>query len=308
MTTMSATSVAIRPDVTASRAAPLLSIDAAAFRAGFDQAPFRIQHRLTDHPLFALERLIQLATQLPPASVEYNAGSVPIGVDPAKTPMNGLSVNETLERIATCKSWMALKNVEQVPEYQALLDACLAEVRVHSEPLDPGMEETEGFIFVTSPKSVTPFHIDPEHNFLLQIRGTKFFHIWPRDDRSILTDEQLEGFYMGAHRNIDYKDEFAAKGQCFELKPGDGLHGPVTCPHWVQNGDEVSVSFSVTFRTPRSHKRGQVYMMNARMRSWGWKPRPHGSAFDGLKCLSWRIISKIDRFLGRNAAGGKKSY
>lgn len=308
MTTLSATRASIAANGGVQPAGSLLKIDDAAFRAGFDNAPFRIQHRLTDHPSFALERLIELAKQLPPTSVEYNAGTVPIGVDPARTPLNGLSVEDTLERIATCKSWMALKNVEQVPEYRALLDACLAEVRVHSEAIDPGMEEAEGFIFVTSPKSVTPFHIDPEHNFLLQIRGTKFFYIWPRDDRSILSEEQLEDFYMGAHRNIVYKEEFAAKGQCFELKPGDGLHGPVTCPHWVQNGDDVSVSFSVTFRTPRSHQRGQVYMMNARMRSWGWNPRPFGKSTDGFKCISWRVISKLEQMLGRKSESRNKGY
>jgi hypothetical protein len=78
----------------------------------------------------------------------------------------------------------------------------------------------------------------------------------------------------------------------------------------VQNGDEVSVSFSVTFRTPSSHRRGQVYMMNARMRSWGWTPRPLGASASGdsLKCFSWRVVSKLDRMLGRKVAGGKKGY
>jgi cytochrome P450 len=39
-----------------------------------------------------------------------------------------------------------------------------------SEPLAPGMCQREGFIFISSPGAVTPFHLDPEHNFLLQIK------------------------------------------------------------------------------------------------------------------------------------------
>ena len=31
----------------------------------------------------------------------------------------------------------------------------------------------EAFIFISSPNTVTPYHMDPEYNFLLQIRGTK---------------------------------------------------------------------------------------------------------------------------------------
>jgi hypothetical protein len=301
MSTMGAVSGSVSRAADAGSPQPLLQLDPALFRAGFDRTPFRVRHRLADHPLFVLERLLELSKRLPQSSVEYNAGTLPIGQDPGSTPRNGLSVQDTIARIATCKSWLVLKNIEQDPEYEALLDACLAEVRVLSEPLDPGMCEKEGFIFITSPGSVTPFHIDIEHNFLLQVRGTKFFNIWPHDDRTVLSEPEIESFYQGAHRNLVYKDEYAAKGQCFELHPGDGLHSPITCPHWVKNGDEVSVSFSVTFRTPRSHKRGHVYMMNSRMRTWNWTPKPYGRSpwRDALKSLTWRAISKGESIIGR---------
>jgi len=41
--------------------APPLGIDPARFGARFDREPFVVQHRLSDHPLFALPRLIELA-------------------------------------------------------------------------------------------------------------------------------------------------------------------------------------------------------------------------------------------------------
>ena len=44
----------------------------------------------------------------------------------------------------------------------------------------------EGFIFVSSPGSVTPYHIDPERNFLLQVRGNKTMHMFDGSDRSLL--------------------------------------------------------------------------------------------------------------------------
>ena len=33
-------------------------------------------------------------------------------------------------------------------------------------------------IFVSSPGAVTPFHMDHEHNFILQIRGNKKLYTW----------------------------------------------------------------------------------------------------------------------------------
>src|SRR5262245_63771662 len=83
----------------------------------FARRPFVVRHRLTDHPLFALPRLIELARMLPEDRVEYNAGDVPVSLDPARTPRTGLSIDETIRRIEECRSWMVFKNVERDPEY-----------------------------------------------------------------------------------------------------------------------------------------------------------------------------------------------
>ena len=164
--------------------------------------PFLIRHNLCDHPLFKVGRLLELAKSLPPKNIEYNAGQIPVNVDPDLTPLNGLSVEDTIERIQSCKSWMAIKYVENDPKYRDLLHECLDEVRMHSEPIAPGMQMAQGFIFLSSPGSVTPYHIDPEHNFLLQVRGGKTIHLYDGRDRSLLTEQNLEGFYSGRHRNL----------------------------------------------------------------------------------------------------------
>lgn len=282
-------------------APPFLVLDPAAFREGFDRGPFRIGHRLADHPLFALPRLVRLGAAHPPELVEYNAGAVPIGLDPASTPRTGLCVEETIRRIEACRSWMVIKHVERDPEYRALLEGALDEVGALSEALDPGMCEREGHVFVSSPGSVTPFHLDHEHNFLLQIRGSKTIRQWDRDDRAILAEDDLERFYDGAHRNLPYRDEFEAKARAFELAPGDGLHFPINAPHWVKNGDAVSVSFSVTFKTPRALRRGALLRVNARLRRRGWKPSPPGrhAGRDAAKWLLFRAARGAKRLLGR---------
>ena len=114
---------------------------------------------------------------------EYNAGTLPVNQDQRLTPRNGLSVDETIRRIEECKSWMVLKHVENDPTYRELLYDCLAEVKPLSERIVPGMREAYAYIFLTSPGSVTPYHMDPEHNFLLQIRGSKTVHLFDGRDQ-----------------------------------------------------------------------------------------------------------------------------
>jgi hypothetical protein len=288
----------------AARLAPartsLLQIDAAAFRDGFDRRPFLIGHRLAGHPLFELPRLLELAGALPEKHVEYNAGNLAVNVDPTQTPRNGLSVAETIRRIADCKSWLVLKYVEQDPDYRNLLHRCLDEVKAHSEALHPGMQQAEGFIFITSPGSVTPYHMDPEHNFLLQVRGSKRVHLFDPRDPAILSQEELEAFYSGGHRNMVFKEENRARAWVFELESGQGLHFPVTAPHWVQNGPEVSVSFSITFRTPDLERRSIVHRVNAFLRRRGLRPTlPGRSAWkDAVKCFAYRVVRRAKRLVG----------
>lgn len=272
----------------------LLQLDAATFHSSFNRRAFTIQHHLSAHPLLELSRLIQLSRALPEKLVEYNAGTAAVSQNPDDTPRTGLSIEETLRRIEHECSWLVLKNVERDPDYRALLDACLDEIQPFSDPIAPGMCGREAFIFVSSPGSTTPFHIDPEYNFLLQIRGTKFMTVFDRADRSVLAEETLENYYSGAHRNLEFKPEYEAKGQTFELKPGTGLHVPVTAPHYVKNGDQVSISLSITFQNPENERRRTIYHANAELRKRGLKPAMvgHSRLRDEVKVGAYRALRR----------------
>jgi hypothetical protein len=156
----------------------LLDFDEKQFQVQFNRSPFMIEHNLVTHSLFNLERLIELSQFLPETSVEYNSGEVPVSQDPNLTPRNGLSITETIRRIEECRSWLVLKNVEKDPEYRDILYDCLDQIRTIVDPIAPGMRVRQGFIFISSAGSVTPFHIDPENNFLLQIRGNKHVQLF----------------------------------------------------------------------------------------------------------------------------------
>jgi Cupin-like domain len=279
-------------------ATTVIDLDPQVFAAYFNRKPFRVAHSLCGHPLFELKRLLQLARSLPERFVEYNAGAMPVGVRPEETPRTGLSAEETIRRIQECGSWMVLKRVEQDPEYGALLDRCLDEIGAQAAGLVPSMQRRQGFIFLSSPNAVTPFHIDPEHNFLLQIRGTKTVSMWDPADRFVLPDEELERFYASfVHRNLPWRDVFQTTAFVLPLAPGEGLHFPVTVPHWVKNGPEVSISFSITFRTAESERRELLYKANARLRKLGLSPTAVGQSIllDRTKQLAFGAAATLKR-------------
>lgn len=279
----------------------LTGLDQAQFASEFNRRPFQIGHQLDQHPLLSLESLVGLCQRLPASSVEYNAGNLPVSIDPGLTPRNGLDPEETIRRIAECKSWLVLKNVEQDPAYKALLDACLDEMQPFVDPVAPGMRQREAFVFVSSPGSVTPYHIDPENNFLLQVRGSKRVHMFDPMDRVVLSEERIEAFFAGAHRNLQMDENLMERGQWFELQPGDGLHFPVVAPHWVQNGPDVSVSFSITFQTDDSSRRQSLHRMNGWLRKRGIRPSDVGTSpwQDDLKFLWVKAGRAMKRVLGR---------
>ncbi len=68
--------------------------------------------------------------------------------------------------------------------------------------------------------------MDPEENFLLQMRGRKTMHVWDRADRSVLSELELERFFTGAHRNLGTVDELPAQARAASSsRPG----GACTC-------------------------------------------------------------------------------
>jgi hypothetical protein len=274
-----------------------LVIDAGVLAGKFEREAFAVRHRLTDHALLQLPRLIELARALPESSVEYNLADLPLEQDYLATPRNGLTIDQTMRQIEDCRSWMVLKNVERDPSYKTLLDECLEEIAPHVRGMSPQLEQREAFVFVSSPQAVTPYHCDPEHNFLLQIRGDKLMTIFDRRDPRAISERQMEDMASGAHRNLPFTEDMAALGRPFQMSPGDGVHVPMYCPHWVRVGQAVSISLSVTFRSLVSVRRDAALRVNARLRKLGLNPVPPTQSpwRDQVKHAVDRALCRMER-------------
>jgi quercetin dioxygenase-like cupin family protein len=269
------------------------SVDLDRLRALYPGEPGKLAHGLVGHKLLTLEALVGLAGRLDTKSVEYNAGDLPYGIDPSEVPHTDLSPQETIRRIEECGSWMVLKHVEADPAYAALLHEALAAIAPVVEPVSGGMLAQVGFIFVSSPGAVTPFHFDPEHNVLLQIRGSKTMMVVSGDE-TVVPHERHEAYHVGGHRNLDWHDAFEARGERFELSPGEAVHVPLMWPHWVKNGPEPSISFSITWKSRWVYEEADVRGMNHLLRRFGIDPKPPATfpQRNMGKALAYRAIRK----------------
>jgi hypothetical protein len=267
------------------------------FAANYPEVPHTLTHNLRDHSLLNIEALALLGEALPPASVEYNKGDLPVGIDPSLVPPNGLSIGDTIRMVETSGSWAVLKNIEQVPEYERLLLGLLTELKPHIEEKTGSMLKPQGYIFVSSPNAVTPYHFDPEHNILLQLHGTKVMTQFPAGNAHFAPDETHEGYHTGGHRNLVWDDELAAGGTEWPLKPGEALFVPVMAPHHVKNGPAVSISLSITWRSDWSFAEADARAFNGVLRKIGVRPRAPGRFPDQnkAKALAWRAIRKLTR-------------
>ena len=254
-----------------------------------------LHHNLPDHPLLSLEALARLGEGLPSSEVEYNPGNVPIGIRPEDVPSNGLSIGETIRTIDTNGSWAVLKNIENVDAYRALLMDLLGELEPVVTPRTGAMLTPQGFIFISSPGSITPFHFDPEHNILLQLKGTKVMHVWPAGDERFAHRREHERYHTGGHRNLPWEEGYRDSALQVPLGPGDAVLMPVMAPHFVANGDAPSISLSITWRSEWSYRESEAHAANAALRRIGLDPAmpPRWPSHARAKTVGWRIARRL---------------
>jgi hypothetical protein len=252
----------------------LLEINGDEFAANFGRDAFGMKHRLTEHELLSVENVAVLADKLPADHVEHNRGDVPTVNASGEAEVLDDSPGEIARNIETNGCWMVLKKIEKVPEYHQLLDELLDELPASVVDREGGMVMREGFVFLSAPNSTTPAHTDHEHNFLLQIRGTKEMTVGHFDDAAA-EQHHLEKIFSGGHRNMDRMPE---NPTLYKLDPGNGIYVPPVMPHWVKNGPAVSVSLSITFRTEVSRRSEIVHGVNHRLRKLRLSPRPPGES------------------------------
>jgi hypothetical protein len=253
--------------------------DPKAAKANFDRHSFEVSHRLSSHPLFQLPKLLELAERTAksrPDDLYFDMGEVRPGQRWDQIPEARFSAVEAMRQLESSDAWFIFRHTQRDPGYKELFDLGLREIKeIAGDGVDSQIRQEDIIIFVTSPKRVTPYHIDRECNFLLQISGTKTLHVFDRDDRDILPEEEIERFWAIDNNAPVFRPEYQDRATSYRMRPGNGVHIPVNSPHWVQNDDNISVSLSVNFQFLDS-MRANLYRTNYYLRKFGVKPSRPG--------------------------------
>ena len=280
--------------------------DAARQRLGEDYPlqPIPLSHGLGDHPLFTTEALAALARRMEAKDILSNRADLPVEVRPEGVHEISDNAEAVIATIRDQCSWMVFRHVQNDPEYGALLESMVAELTPVVAPRTGSMLAMKGFIFISSPGAVTPFHFDPEYNILIQLSGEKVMNVFPAYDESLVSEEAHERVHTHGHVNVPWRDEMEQQGRAFALRPGDALFVPFKAPHWVKNGPEVSISLSITWQSEWSYAEADARMMNVTLRRWGRNPRPLKPypSRNLAKSLAYRAIRRTNLLAPRQPA------
>jgi hypothetical protein len=226
-----------------------------------------------------MSELKALALRMPRANVLHRNAKVPVNTDFDTSHLNhanGLSLEQTLDQLEACNGYVVLNRPEEDPVFAPFANQVLDEIRAQTEPIDPGLYWHATYVFISANGSVTPYHMDREMNFLMQMKGRKEVLLWDPLVMSELEREKLMTDFAAARPQ--WREELRAKALRYEIGPGDGVHHPFIAPHLVTNGPSLSVSWAFTFRTRGSDRKGHILKMNHYLRKLGLNPSPEGES------------------------------
>jgi hypothetical protein len=276
----------------------------------------RIRHNYHLHPLLQLSSLEQLAKSLvatrqcrfiKPGTTASSS------FDHGDSSPDGRTIDDVFSHIEEKDSWVALYNIQTDPVYRKFLWDVMKSAS-HLVDHQEKVFDVRGFVFISAPPSVTPFHIDRENNFWMNIRGRKTISLWDRENRDVVSAHDVENFIV--YRSLDevkLKEDMRARSHDFDCGPGDGVYFPSTTPHmtrsdtsWARPGDGVAVSIGIDFYTDITRRNAHVYNVNRLLRRLGVSPRPpHESEWiDRLKFTVGKPILALQQRRGYNAPPG----
>jgi hypothetical protein len=269
----------------------LLDIDATAFADAFARRSIAVGHALVDHPLFELEAIAELADRLPPDSVRRERGDLPLVNHEGYVDIGEGPPSSTVLHIEDNGFRVSLRDIQQAPAYADLIDECLDEVEGIVAGREGGMRRRTGYLFITAPAANTPMHFDPEHSFLLQVRGRKHVSVAAFEEDAV-RQRELDHYYDGTGCDFPAMEQIA---EDFVLDPGVGVYLPSFVPHWVRTEAGVSVSFSIPFYTEFSERAEFVNRINRRLRRLHLSPRGpgHSEPVDRVKAASFELWNRL---------------
>lgn len=272
-----------------------------------DRTPFKFNHNLTDHPALEYGNLQRMLPTLAPQHVYYSVKTMGKGDDfehAVTSERHTTTIETVLEELPHSNGYVMIRNPEVLEPFAELSRALVEEVNETVRARGHGSEAKRPmlYLFISSPKSVTPFHFDRMSNFLFQVRGTKEITVFKPFDPNVISQEEYEA-HMSRKEGVSvrWRPEVEKYGQCFPLGPGDGAHVPFCSGHFVHNGPELSISIAIFFSHPLNDRRANSMIFNQKVRPLlayvGQRPAPvdQDPELDHKKATVVRVANGLKR-------------
>lgn len=229
-------------------------------------AAVRFKHRLNDTGLFTDEALARLIDEQPrdrfdvltmrknpPGDERWSAGEA-----------NGLSGAEILEAVRTGALWVSCRRaMETHPRYRPVFEQAMAE---YSREVGVKVLSASASVLISGPQMGIFFHADAADTMLWHLRGSKTMYIYPATE-AFIPDSAMEAILLKETlSDAPYREEMDDAAEKVLFQANDAAAWPLHAPHRVINGDNLNVSISVEYTTPKAVLANGVLYTNGWMR------------------------------------------
>jgi hypothetical protein len=263
-------------------------------------------HDLHRDDRLTLALVADLADRLPRRSVIADTAAQPLLVPQGGPPRGALDrPGDVIRDMRNANAWLTLLNVEDDPGMAELMNTQLNQLEsgmIARWGKRGKMRKRVGFVFVSSPNSVTPVHFDIEHSLLMQVSGRKTVSIG-RFESDAARRYEFDRYWDGSHGRIEtLPPEVAA----YTLTPGRAVYIPPGTPHWVHNGPDISLSVTLTYFTAATVRENRIEDFNSHLRRRHMTPREPGrsATVDTAKICAMGVRAIGQRL--RSASAGTK--
>jgi Cupin superfamily protein len=280
----------------------------------FPKGPVGFIHDLPLDDRLTLASVADLADRLPRQSVIADTAAQPLLVPQGGPPRGALErPGDVIRDMRKANAWLTLLNVEDDPGMAELMNTQLN--RLESGMIARWgkrgkMRKRVGFVFVSSPNSVTPVHFDIEHSLLMQVSGSKTVSIG-RFESDTVRRHEFDRYWDGSHGRIEtLPPEVAA----YTMTPGRAVYIPPGTPHWVHNGPDISLSVTLTYFTAATVRENRIEDFNSHLRRRHMSPREPGRSATvdtakicamGVRAIGQRLRSASVSTKQDDAAGNR---
>lgn len=227
-----------------------------------------LAHDLAGRPELTLGAIGRVAAILDPSDIEQHLADIPVLHPTGAVRRLHQPFAEIVAMDPGTSWWVMLGALARVEPFRTMATEVAAPWRDATAETEGGLRERFASVFVASPGSVVPLHIDYQHNVLAQIAGTKQVTI------GRIPEETIEECVTSGVRNLRVPPETT---ETFVLRPGEGLFVPACTPHSVVGLEGISISLSSMWVTTWAQREHMARYWNARLRRLGLRPRaPRG--------------------------------